>query len=244
MDGITDKALALCEKIKHLEWLNKYTLSGGTALALQLRHRLSEDLDFLLWLKPEEEKVVPFRFIKKELSYICDIQSFDVLGFDQLNMMVDSVKVTFYAPEKVGDNIETIDFIGNIKLANIQSILAMKIDLLTARRRYRDFFDIYTILKNGGDLAQGLIEARAYSGNISSYRQYIGLITSIDDNIDQELHLLEDGDFVEPKEIRGFLLEEVEKASKKLNEMAESDIPVKKISFTKKKRVNKRGWKW
>jgi len=37
---------AVLEKIKNIEYLKRFYLSGGTALSLQMGHRESEDLDF------------------------------------------------------------------------------------------------------------------------------------------------------------------------------------------------------
>ena len=44
---IPEKTKIIFNKLSNSEFIKKYTLEGGTALSLQLEHRLSEDLDFI-----------------------------------------------------------------------------------------------------------------------------------------------------------------------------------------------------
>lgn len=46
----------LFDKVTSLECIKPYFLVGGTALALQLNTRLSEDLDFMNWRLQKVEK--------------------------------------------------------------------------------------------------------------------------------------------------------------------------------------------
>ena len=47
--GLTPNIEAIIDNVSQLECIKPYTLCGGTALAIQLGHRMSEDLDFMLW---------------------------------------------------------------------------------------------------------------------------------------------------------------------------------------------------
>ena len=46
--GLTPNIEAIIDNVSQLECIKPYTLCGGTALAIQLGHRMSEDLDFMM----------------------------------------------------------------------------------------------------------------------------------------------------------------------------------------------------
>ena len=47
--GLTTNIEAIIEQVAQLECIKPYILCGGTALAIQIGHRKSEDLDFMMW---------------------------------------------------------------------------------------------------------------------------------------------------------------------------------------------------
>ena len=49
MKGLSKHTIPVFDFIKDLDILEDYLLVGGTALSLQINHRLSEDLDFCKW---------------------------------------------------------------------------------------------------------------------------------------------------------------------------------------------------
>ncbi|MCD8274779.1 MAG: nucleotidyl transferase AbiEii/AbiGii toxin family protein [Alistipes sp.] len=49
MKGIAKHTKRIIEPVSRLDCLKGWTLTGGTALAIQPGHRLSEDLDFMRW---------------------------------------------------------------------------------------------------------------------------------------------------------------------------------------------------
>jgi hypothetical protein len=49
MKGLSHGAEQAFNTIKQCEILKEYILIGGTAVSLQIHHRLSEDLDFCKW---------------------------------------------------------------------------------------------------------------------------------------------------------------------------------------------------
>lgn len=54
--GLTTKIEEIIDDISGLNCIDGYVLCGGTALAMQLGHRQSEDLDFMAWRKSKDEK--------------------------------------------------------------------------------------------------------------------------------------------------------------------------------------------
>ena len=95
--GLTVKVEAIIDKVAELECIKPYLLCGGTALAMQIGHRMSEDLDFMMWrISKTEKPEVNWNAIERELvAKVGDIESFNMLGFDQVEFVVKGVKLSF-----------------------------------------------------------------------------------------------------------------------------------------------------
>ncbi len=71
MRGIAPHTEAIIEQVSQLECLEGWTLVGGTALAIQLDHRKSEDLDFMRWQKQKGERMeVDWPTIRRQLETV------------------------------------------------------------------------------------------------------------------------------------------------------------------------------
>lgn len=149
--GLTEKIEAIIEKVAGMESIKPYILCGGTALALQIGHRKSEDLDFMMWrvtktVKPE----VDWPAIEKEIKEkVGEIEQFNRLGFNQVEFLVKGVKLSFYVSEKTSPISAPVNYLGNIRLADMNAILAMKLEVMLRRTKFRDYYDIYAMLKEG-----------------------------------------------------------------------------------------------
>lgn len=163
--GLTAKIDAMIEKVAVMESIKPYILGGGTALAMQIGHRKSEDLDFMMWRKSKKEKPeVDWTSIEKELiEKIGKIERFNMLGFDQVEFVVAGVKFSFYVSNNYCPVSSPVSYLGNIRLADIYSIMAMKMGVMLRRMKMRDYYDIYAILKEGYDISKGIDAALKYS---------------------------------------------------------------------------------
>jgi hypothetical protein len=115
-----------------------FYLAGGTALALQLGHRRSFDLDFF---SPSQD--IPS--IREPLAQA--LKTFEPLLADSawgnLVFLAQGVRVGFYGYgyPLVGDFVAA----GESRLASIEDIGLMKLDSLLARASRKDFHDLYVI---------------------------------------------------------------------------------------------------
>lgn len=83
MNGLAPQTSELFERIIRLECIKPFVLVGGTALSLQLGTRQSEDMDFLKWKQgPKDKPDVGWPAIKRELESIGNIESENILGFE------------------------------------------------------------------------------------------------------------------------------------------------------------------
>jgi len=118
-------------------------LAGGTALALQIGHRVSYDFDIFC---PEEIKAnFPARVRDKIVIKETLINNGDEFTF----LTEEDIKISFiYYPFEL-DNLIIEDKNLPIKLLSPLGIVASKAYALNRRNVWRDYLDIYYVIKNG-----------------------------------------------------------------------------------------------
>lgn len=185
MDKDRSKSLAphtgkVFEAISRLDCVKPFTLVGGTALSLQIEKRQSEDLDFMKWLTKRNEKPeVDWPSIKKELESIGTIKDYEVGGFDFVSFNFEGVKLSFYAaPRKAVSSMIRIPYLNNLFMADIESIGAMKMEAMLRRSKFRDYYDIYSILKEGADINKMIAAALEHSSHKLRTRGLLNMLTT------------------------------------------------------------------
>ena len=198
-----------------MESIKPYILCGGTALAIQLGHRKSEDLDFMMWRKSKKEKPeVNWPAIEKELkTKIGKIEHFNMLGFDQVEFVVAGVKFSFYVSENYSPVSEALPYLGNIRLADIPSIMAMKMEVMLRRMTTRDYYDIYAILREGYDISKGIDAALKYSRHKLSTKNIIMMLLSGRSLSDENMRQLEPRYDVSKEEMRTYIFQKLKNAN-------------------------------
>lgn len=209
--GLTDKIDAIIEKVATMESIKPYILSGGTALSIQIGHRKSEDLDFMMWRTSKKEKPeVDWTTIEQELiAKIGAVESFNMLGFDQVEFVVAGVKFSFYVSNNYCPVSEPVPYLGNIRLADIYSIMAMKMEVMLRRMKMRDYYDIYAILREGYDISKGIEAALKYSQHKLSSKNIVMLLLSDSFMSDENFEQLDPKYDVLKKEIRDYILQKL-----------------------------------
>ncbi|MDO5523900.1 MAG: nucleotidyl transferase AbiEii/AbiGii toxin family protein [Bacteroidia bacterium] len=177
--ALAPKTEKIFEKISKMETIKPFVLVGGTALSLQINHRKSEDLDFMKWRTSKNEKMeVNWFQIEKELLQLGIITSRNLLDIYLVDFVVDNVKLSFYATEKYSPLNQVIDFHNNIKLADTEAIMAMKLEVLMRRNFFRDYYDIYALLKNGTDIHKAIASATKYSEHQLKTKNLVSILTN------------------------------------------------------------------
>ena len=168
------------ETISKLECIKPYTLVGGTALSLQIEKRQSEDLDFTKWITKKGEKhEVDWPAIKKELESVGEIKSYEIGSLEHITFDFEGVKLSFYAaPRKAIPSMERISYLNNLYVADIASIGAMKMETMLRRSKFRDYYDIYSILKEGVDIQQMIDAALEHSDHKLRTRGLLAMLTN------------------------------------------------------------------
>lgn len=116
-----------------------FYLVGGTAIALQIGHRRSIDFDLF------SDKDFNFLTVRKKILKKTKIESTLNQGEGELTVIVNKVKLTFYYyPFSIK---RKLDFNGIIKLPDLLTLGAMKAFALGKRAKWKDYVDLYFILK-------------------------------------------------------------------------------------------------
>ena len=136
--SINRETKLVLKKIAKTNLAENFYLAGGTALALQLGHRQSVDLD---WFCPVD-------FSKQEIKEkLAELGNFKITSEESgtVNGILDGVKISFLR-YKYKLIFPLVDF-EEIKLADERDIAAMKIDAMSSRGSKKDFIDIFFLLK-------------------------------------------------------------------------------------------------
>ena len=179
MKGLSQHTEEIFRQISTLECIKNYTLIGGTALALQLGHRLSEDLDFCKWRTSKKGfvRIDDWKQIADQLSTIGKVEK-NILDDNHIDFKVNGVIITFYADNEFKEPKELVKqpFLNNIKIADVKSIAIMKVALMLHRNSHRDYYDIYSILQAGVSLKDIVYGAADYTGHKLKTKHIIAML--------------------------------------------------------------------
>jgi len=128
------------EIFKKLSAFSDFYLVGGTALALQIGHRISVDFDFF------RKKDLDKNFIAKIYKvFKNDRLRFSLRHSEQINLEVNSVKFNFVKyPYR---SLWKLKIIQGVNMASTKDIALMKAFTLGKRATLKDYADLYFILK-------------------------------------------------------------------------------------------------
>jgi Nucleotidyl transferase AbiEii toxin, Type IV TA system len=144
---------------------SEFVLYGGTGLALQLAHRVSEDFDFFssAGFDPEHLRSrLPF-------FHSLDPTNPDVwvhFKRDNLEAFVDrggAVKVAFFGSLHTLNRVEDPRRAAGsrVQVASLVDLAGMKMRVIQVRGSWKDYVDIHTLVSHGIDMPTGLAAARA-----------------------------------------------------------------------------------
>ena len=213
--GLTANIDAIIEKVAAMETITPYILAGGTALAMQIGHRKSEDLDFMMWHRSKTDKPeIDWPAIERELrEKVGEIESFNMLGFDQVEFVAAGVKFSFYVSNNYCPVSGPVPYMGNIRLADVYSIMAMKMEVMLRQMKMRDYYDIYAILREGYAIGKGIEAALKYSAHKLNAKNIVMMLLSDNFMSDENFEQLDPKYKVSKAEIREYILHKLKDAN-------------------------------
>lgn len=161
-DSMPKNTEILLEDFSLLEDIGEWTLVGGTALAIHLKHRTSEDLDFFINKNminsALKRKIDNMMSVLSEKYNVVEMQSDDEEY--QLDYNLSGVKVTFCVTSSMNLK-QDVDSHNYMDIASIDAIAAMKLyTLLRHRIKSRDFYDIKSLTERIG--FDGIVQRMQY----------------------------------------------------------------------------------
>jgi len=146
-----------------------FVLYGGTGLALQLGHRVSEDFDFFSSSGFDPEH------LRSRLPFFRDLDpaNSDVWVHrksDNLEAFVDrggAVKVAFFGGLDTLDRVEDPRRAAGsrVRVASLLDLAGMKMRVIQVRGSWKDYVDIHTLVSHGIEVPTGLAAAKAIDRN-------------------------------------------------------------------------------
>ncbi len=155
------------------QFKKEYFLVGGTAIALHIGHRRSIDFDLFKFnqIKPKSivNKISEFNYnfiVTRRVS-------------EQLNVSVKDVKFTFFQyPFKINASEKFEDI---LRLPKLIDLAAMKAYALGRRSKWKDYVDLYFILKKHFTIEQISKKANEIYGSLFSEKLFRAQLSYFED---------------------------------------------------------------
>lgn len=185
----------------------KLILAGGTSLSIQLKHRYSFDFD-LFQTKPIHPKDI--HLLRKTV----DIKT---IVFKSSDMVISKLKndvnlsLVYYWFKPLYRLIDA----KSLYLYDFRDIVLDKAHTIGRRATWRDYFDLFYILKNNlYSIDEIAINAKKKFGVEFSLEQFLSQLTYYDDL--KEFNLVYTNKTYTKDEIKNYIMQEVENYTKKV----------------------------
>lgn len=168
--------------------LTGFILIGGSALALHIDHRISEDLDFA-WPYGQLPREALKKLIETEsaLEFVLDqnevaLQEADDVGIDLAdhaqNYLANGVRVTFFSSLEPERKLLASEACEPLRVATVPEIFVLKALVSADRSKTRDWFDLYTLFKFHGFTWDEFHDVFLKFSNIGQYENAAGRLCS------------------------------------------------------------------
>ena len=138
---VEPRTLGLLKSLMSEPDIIPFNLVGGTALSLQIGHRMSFDLDFFGF--PTELNIPLISSVLQEYGMVEQLTaSKNIYSAHVGEIKVDFVRYRYPMIKP----FSTYD--GSLRLAALEDIAAMKMAAITGRGRKKDFADLYFLLRH------------------------------------------------------------------------------------------------
>lgn len=138
LSTVEPTTLELLKMLQQLPILCNTRLVGGTALALQLGHRKSIDLDFFGRINADSQELQEALRTIGTLTILSDSKNIHIYVLNDVK--IDIVNYTY-------SWLDDVVYNDGIRLASPKDIAAMKITAIEGRGTKKDFVDIFFLLK-------------------------------------------------------------------------------------------------
>ena len=210
-EAISDSVWDLLHRLNSIAQMKSCYLGGGTALALQLGHRISEDLDF--FVAEEFDHLFFERTIKSNgLNTLVLNQTFGhtelIIQYVRVDLIRERIPLKF-PPKPIDGQM------ANLRMADLRDIGRMKILSIGSRGSKKDFVDLYCLTRKVIPLDSLLILAMEEDHGVRYSKLLFlkGLVDFEEADRDADLRLLWD---IGWEEVKQGLTDEVRQIAEKI----------------------------
>ena len=145
--------------------------------------------------------------IKKR--YLKNFQNKEILNQtdEQIDLLLGGVKVTFFNANWKFLKPKKIE---KFNLSSLESIAAMKVNVLFLRAKYRDYYDLYFLIKKSMSIRK-VFEFSLDVVDGVNFKLFAVAILYVDDIEDDNIEYLEPIEILDKKAIRNFFQKELNK---------------------------------
>ena len=183
---LSQQTREIFDLIDQFDFIENFTLVGGSGLAYYLNHRLSEDLDYFTW-----EAILNKNMIDQFLNTINKNYKINILNQSptEIDLLIEKTKITFFANNWLELKLNRQKIFQNTYLGNIELITAMKVNALSMRAKYRDYYDLYVLVKEKYNLDEmyNIIKTKLPGMTKKIFAMQISYVEDIDDESIQHL---------------------------------------------------------
>jgi hypothetical protein len=142
------------------QFKREFYLVGGTAIALHVGHRRSIDFDMFKLSSLNVTKTLK-KLNAAKISYLVTRRV-----SEQINLTMNTVKITFYQyPYAIEAKV---DFENTFRMPDLLTLAAMKAYALGCRAKWKDYVDLYFLLRDYYTLDQIIQKADSLFGQMFS----------------------------------------------------------------------------
>ncbi len=141
-EAVLPQTRKLLEVLGALAILHPFYLAGGTALALRLGHRISQDLDLFANIETLND-ALRHQIVLSLQSHTLAIHQDSTLG---LVLEADGVAASFFSYGY--PLLAPTESVVGVEIASLADIGLMKLDAIAGRGMRKDFYDIYAIAQH------------------------------------------------------------------------------------------------
>ncbi len=180
----------------------EYYLAGGTALALQIGHRVSEDFDFFTARPFPTEGLFKRVLATFEQYPLQKIQEEN----NTLTILINNIKLSFFHDPYL--ILEPLIELEHLQLASVIDIGCMKLSAVVSRAAMKDYVDLYFILQMIS-LEELLVKCEQKLPSLDR-NLILKSLVYFEDIIEEPIHYIPTRE-VSNDDIKGFLKTEVKK---------------------------------
>ena len=148
LNTVSNNLFEILLKLMKIDELNPFRLVGGTALGLQLGHRISVDIDLFTAVEYGSIDFITIDKLLKNTFPFTEMLYLGNNGFGKSyyigNKRNECIKLDLFYTDSFIRPILEKDF---VRMASIQEIAAMKMEIIGNGGRKKDFWDIHELLE-------------------------------------------------------------------------------------------------